>query len=114
MRICEKHWDMLRTAIDERGLSKFVSRDGQAAAEKIKAQMQRQAPEETFDPLLAANISIWSNALEIGGMYLLSGDYCPICESEAHGSHPGDWWINHAADDQLNKAREMGLVPKDQ
>lgn len=114
MKMCQAHWDALRAAIEERGLMKFVARSGQAVTEKIKGQLVGQADKETFEPLMAANMAIWSNALERGGLYLLQGDYCPICESEKHGSHPAEWWINHAADDQLEKARNLGLLPQDQ
>lgn len=113
MKICQPHWDLLKSAIDERGLMHLVSNSGQVAAEKIQGQLSGQPEKETYDPLLAANFAIWSNAIEMGGLYLIGdgNQYCPICESESHGSHNAEWWIKNAADEQLNRARELRLVP---
>jgi hypothetical protein len=115
--MCQQHWDALRAAISERGLDGLISGSGQKAVAKLETELAQgaQTP-ETYDPLMNANFAIWSNALEAGGLYLMCGDkngnpYCPICESEKHGGQPADWWITHAADEQLEKARAMNLLP---
>jgi hypothetical protein len=108
---------MLRQAISDRGLDHLVSGSGQKLCDKLQAELQQGGQtSDTFDPLMNANFAIWSNALEQGGLYLMGADengqpYCPICESEKHGCHPAAWWITHAADEQLEKARAMKLVP---
>ena len=109
MQLCSNHWADLRKAIDTVGLSQFVSSSGKAAAEKIQLELQSEE-NKTFDPLLAANFAIWSNALEMGGLYLMTGDYCPICESVKHNGPPADFWINNAVNEQLEKAKRLGLV----
>lgn len=114
MKICQTHWEALKVAIDERGLSKFIAQSGTEAAKRIEGQLKGQTDATTFDPLLNANFVIMGNAVSIGGLYLMTGELCPMCESEAHNSHPAEWWINHAADDQLALARELKLVPGDQ
>lgn len=116
MKMCQTHWAALRAAIEERGLMKLVSRNGEVLIERLEGQLIGQPIKETFDPLMGANLAIWSNALEAGGLYLMgtteSGEqYCPICESEKHGGYPAEWWITNAADEQLNRAQELGLVP---
>lgn len=110
MKMCQQHWVALRAAIDARGLSHLIAKNGEAAVEKTLGELQGQAESETYDPLLSAYFAIMGNALEMGGMYLLTGDFCPICESEAHGVHPAEWWFTHAADEQLQRAKELGLV----
>jgi hypothetical protein len=117
MKMCKPHWDQLRSAIDARGLTALVAENNKVATERIKAQLDPNSPDNAgFDPLMNANFAIWSNALEQGGGYLIFGDengnpYCPLCESEKHGGYPADWYITHAADDQLQRARELKLIP---
>jgi hypothetical protein len=122
MKMCQKHWDMLRAAISSRGLDQFIAPDGEAATARALQQMKNAAEGEkaitiaTFDPLMDANYAIWSNALRMGGNYMLGADekgehYCPVCEAVTHKSHDEDWWITNAADEQLNKAKELGVIP---
>jgi hypothetical protein len=115
MKFCAAHWTQLRSAIEDRGLMRFVSNNGEQAATKIEAELSGAPRAETWDPLMAANFAIWNNALEMGGGYLIFGDedgnpYCPICEPIKHNSYPAEWWINHAADEQLDRAKELGFV----
>jgi hypothetical protein len=121
MKMCQPHWDQLRTAIEERGLMGLVSKDGVVAVEKLSRELKKEGTEtENFDPLMAANLAIWTNALEMGGAYLMFQDpegneYCPICEAIKNGKNvpqgKAEWWIDHAADEQLARARELKLVP---
>jgi hypothetical protein len=109
MKFCQNHWDGLRAAIDERGLSKFVAKSGQEVMDKVAHELK--TTEAVFDPLMQAMFAILNNALEGGhNMYLLTGDYCPVCESEKHGCQPAEWWFTNAANDQLEKAKELGLI----
>jgi hypothetical protein len=118
MKLCMPHWDELKAAITARDLFRFVSSNGQIATEKMQAQLQPGASAlEGFDPLLNANFAIWSNGLDAGGLYMMGktpegSDYCPLCELNAHGGSAA-LWIACAADEQLERARELGLVPKD-
>lgn len=123
MKLCQDHWGQLRAAINERGLTKYVASDSEAAVERLKSQLQPGEPEHAgFEPLINANFAICGNALEMGGAYLVlssqdNGEpYCPICEAskkldpESPQSKP-EWWINNAADEQLTKARTLKLAP---
>lgn len=113
MRMCQQHWNALRAAIEERGLSSFVSKDGQTAIDRTVDDLHGAPTKQTFDPLLGANFAIWSNALDQGGLYLMQGDCCPICESVKRGGPTAEWWISNAANEQVNKARDLGLLPSD-
>lgn len=118
MKICADHWEKLRKSLDEKGLTPFISGDGRKVAEKIEHQMLGAKGPDVFDPLMGANFAIWSNALEMGGMYMMGVDasgneYCPVCEAVKNGCHNEAWWIESASVEQFLKAQELGLIPKE-
>ena len=113
MKMCQHHWDMLRKAINERGLSSFVSKSGEVAVESLK--------ENKFEPLLGAHNAITMNTLSTVGLSIMAPnedgtETCPICflmscpcdDPECSKKYEG--WINRAADDQVDIARELGLL----
>lgn len=114
MKNCENHWSQIRTAIDERGLTKFVAADGKEAASRLLAQQRAgKFTPENFEPLLIAQGMIDRNALACGGSYLLTGPYCPLCELEKNKEYVNESpeeWIKNAADGTLKCAQEIGLV----
>src|SRR5258708_3288674 len=111
MRICDPHWNQLKTAIDERGLSGFVSKDGEAAVKIFVATASGAEGKDVFDPLLQANLAIWGNALEAFGPEIMSeGAPCPLCALDNHAAGCNDEgcpretgmdWIGYAAEAQL-------------
>lgn len=118
MKLCGDHWEKLREAIDARGLSRFVSASGEEVARRVHLEMCGDRGPDSFDPLMAANFAIWGNAVGIVGPYvmLVDGDgreYCPICEAVACGAHGESWWIDNAAEEQLQRARALGLVGRE-
>jgi len=120
MRICSDHWSQLRAAIEVRGLSKYVSKDGVAAAKTLTAAFTDGENKDAFDPLIQANFAIWGNALEAFGPDIMHEDApCPLCALDNHATickdegcprETGMNWINFAADAQLQNAKEMGLA----
>lgn len=123
MKICQKHWDMLRQAIKDRGLDHFGARNSDEVLENIQEELKGGKAE--YDPLMDCNTMIWSQALKMGGAYLMEqkadgSAYCPICEALTHQiAEPGKtkddqerWWINGPADAALTHCQELGLVPK--
>ena len=54
---------------------------------------------------MAAHNMIVGRALELGGLYLMTGDYCPVCEAMKHGQ-PETHWIDGPSDAVLEMARE--------
>lgn len=117
MKICQAHWDALRAAIDERGLSHLIAADGRKPAEAIVRELEGHPEPRDWDPLMSANWAIHSQALQCGGLYLMGEDengreYCPLCEAEKRGGEgTANEWVNGCSDAMLAHAREMKLVP---
>jgi len=117
MKICQPHWDALRKAIDDRGLSGLVAGDGHKAHAAMVREIEGRSEPGDWDPLMAANWSIHSRALECGGLYLLASDengrqYCPLCEAEKHGGAGcAQEWIDGCSNAMLEHARENHLIP---
>lgn len=109
MKFCSTHWESLKTAIKEAGLYDQVAQSGEELA-------QRTAAGE-IDPLMYAHNCIVSNALQCGGLYLMTqkpdgSEYCPLCELEAHahnGAEAGKEWIaGSVTDTQAALAAKAG------
>jgi hypothetical protein len=116
MRMCQPHWDLLRAAVDERGMNDLVAKDSKAATDNLVAEMEG-AP-TSFDPLMSLNNHFFGEALRCGGLYLMAlndkGEhYCPICEFEKHGKDfNAKAQVAASADAMLAYARDEGLLPK--
>lgn len=111
MQICQDHWSKLKDAIRERGLYSFVAKSGEAAAEEIKAQLERTVDEtKPYDPLMSANWGIVTHAIEIEPSLTFS-DCCPLCELDKVTNYVGSGnWINGCTDDILADFRKHGWV----
>ncbi len=48
--------------------------------ERLSEEIEGTAQPYNYDPLLAMNSMIFGEAIKLGGLYLLNGDYCPVCE----------------------------------
>lgn len=123
MKICDAHWTELRKAIDDRGLTRFIAKDGEIAAKNMSAQIQGTDTEENFDPLMSAVFAIWGNSLEAFGLDIMKQDApCPLCVLDKHVKEctdegctmkqSGSDWIRFAADGQMDVATELGLLGK--
>jgi hypothetical protein len=125
------HWNRLRAAIADRGLSALVSETGQAAVANLKSEIVDGPSIDNFDPLMGAHNAILGNAIQITGPVLLmaSGDDepCPLCYlNESLAKHhaegcttpgcladtlpPGhyDDWIDKAADGAAEEWKRRG------
>src|SRR5689334_6280406 len=100
MKMCQTHWDQLKQAIHARGAGGMIT-DSKGLTKSIEAELAGKPPtQKSYDPLFAAHNMIVSNALEVGGLYLMGQDpegkeYCPLCEVAKHGFVD---WIEKAAD----------------
>lgn len=110
MRMCMPHWEQLRQGVKDRGMMHLVLKSGEEAVKNMKAEIEG-APAK-FDPLMAANWAIFSQALNFGGLDMMVGEHCPLCEADAHGGHAQEW-IDGCLDAQLEYAIELGLVKKE-
>ncbi len=94
MRFCQPHWEQLKDAIRERGLFHLVADSGEAAVERLAEEAKGEATIATYDPLMDAHNMMVVRAIECGGLSVLRGDTCPLCEANRH-THDGmaDEWI---------------------
>lgn len=116
MKFCQPHWDKLREAIKARGMWHLVAKSGEAAVERMKAELQHgaAASDDTWDPLMNCHWMILGRSLELGGLYLMGrddagNDYCPVCEAVKHGQSETNW-IEGPAEASLSYAREHNLL----
>lgn len=113
MKFCKPHWEQLRNAINDRGLTDLVPKTGEEAIERVKKQQANggKITPETYDPLITAHNMIVANALKAGGIYMLEGDFCPLCELDKNAEEmkeTADDWIRKSADGVAAYAVEIG------
>jgi hypothetical protein len=123
MKICDAHWQELRQAIDNRGLTRIIAKDGEHAAKNMAAQLQGGDTKDNYDPLMSAVYAIWGNAIEAFGLDIMRPDApCPLCVLDQHikectdeecgMKQSGSDWIGYAADGQIDAITQMGLLGK--
>lgn len=117
MKICIKHWTDLTAAINVRGM-RHLARETKALEMKEAVKVaSRENDAATFNPLMFANFGILLNALTRGGPYLMdepengSKHFCPLCELGLHSDTDPVLWINSSADESLNQAQHLELMP---
>lgn len=108
IKMCDKHWNMLRAEIDNNGLNKFIAGTGEDVIEKMIGD-----PDDVknFDPLMIANIHICAFLIENEAIDGNMADGCPICVAMEHQIEEIDW-IRGAVNDQLQYAIKAGLITK--
>jgi hypothetical protein len=119
MQFCQDHWDRLRAAIDEKGLSALVPDDGAKAAAAMRERLSgADTTVDNFDPLLGAMFAILANLAELFGPVVILDPACPLCKAnQAHDEqclYPGnctfegyDYMLARAADDQAALWQEL-------
>lgn len=97
MQICEAHWVAMRQAIEDRGLSSLVAKDGRTAIGQLEQQLQQGADSrETFDPLMSVHWVCVNNAMRfldgagMNPLYLLGGG--PEDPVEGYAGYEGRTW----------------------
>jgi hypothetical protein len=120
MKFCTPHWDQLKEAIRIRGLMHLVASSGEAAFERTVAELKGEETTANYDPLMTATYMIYGRAIDCGGLYLLAGDFCPLCELDknarnADGSIPqplaATQWIEGCTDAVRDECVSKGLRP---
>ena len=116
MKICGEHWKMMREAIAERGLDALVLKSAEAAMENEVTSLQ--GAKQNFDPLMSMHWHYSSNALQMGGLYLMAEkedgtDHCPLCEMASHvEAFDPQASINNTADQMRDYAIGEGLIAR--
>lgn len=105
MNWCQPHWALLKSALDERGLTKFIGKTGKDAIEAL-------TDIDTFDPL----IECWSriNAQMLSSP-ALNGRIlsCPLCILVEDGQPDMvNRWVNGCTNDALNYAIYKGFLDR--
>lgn len=125
MKICEDHWTKLKKALEDRKILHRAAANGEKATEELRRQIDGTATPETYDPLMDCANMVYAQGLNAGGLYLLNGDYCPVCEALKHCPRDAEgpdgeifadeeaiekFWIDGPADAALQYCQENDLV----
>ena len=123
MKFCDAHWAKLRAGVQARGMWHLVASSGDDMGARIDRELEDgKSSAASFDPLMAATLAIYGNAINAGGLYLMGqhdngAEFCPLCELDAHA--PNDrpnagplsvQWIDGCLDAQQAHARSLGLL----
>lgn len=116
MRFCMPHWDRLKKAIDERGLSHLIAKDGKEAADSAVRQLKGEDDASDFDPLMSATTAIYGAFVRDIGLAAMGTDehgqeLCPLCGVKKQRDDLDENWLQGAATDSLEQARALGLMP---
>lgn len=128
MKFCMHHWGKMAAAMRDRGLSHLCSKNNKPSLADMKV-----TKEPRFDPLTYCHWMMLSEALKIGGAYVMmrkadGSRHCPVCEAtkrkpqgviredggELLDEDIEKLWINGAADTALEQCRQLKLVPPEQ
>lgn len=116
MQFCTTHWQALRQAVECRGMSHLVAKDGAAAIQDVAAQFNGTDTLANWDPLMAAHWAIGNRVLQAVGLRLIVERECPLCVVERSGvqqtSNAGaaQQWVDGCMDSMLAYARQNKLV----
>ncbi len=80
MKFCIPHWAAIRKAVDDKGLTPFVAKDGKVAVQQMAKQIKDgDVTKATFDPLMTCHWAIINNVMRLidesgnNPLYLLAG-----------------------------------------
>lgn len=118
---CPPHWSALRKEIDDRGLGHLVAQGGKEAVDRLLEGSQAPAGDlaaaaQTFDPLMGAWLRVTGAFIENAGLGCMMGEQkvCPFCDVEKQTAGLAQNWLTGVADEALDQARVLGLVPPKQ
>ncbi len=137
MQFCPSHWDALKKAIDNAGLSTLIAVDGKRAMQNLASEATEGLTVDNFDPLMAAHNAILANAMDLAkeryhadplGMMFDDPAHperaCPICylnslhaHHDEHCTQPNcdyprgytwdEYFITHAVEGAAEQWREL-------
>lgn len=88
MKMCQPHWEALRSEIRIRGMEHLVAAGGKAAAANMAAEVEGTATAANFDPLMSAYWAVVGQVMRIGGLAIMApnedgSERCPLCFANA-------------------------------
>lgn len=129
MRMCMRHWEMLKQAVVDRGLSAMISDGGEELVARLASQQEEGITVDNFDPLMYAmtviieqSIGYASEAAGQAGVDEITADnniglgcplcfldmkHKPLCDDEACTGF--DEWTQRGADAALQRCEGMKL-----
>jgi hypothetical protein len=113
MKLCQSHWSELKAAIEVRGLMPFVAKNGKEVVKEMINQIKIGEDYDKikpYDPLMSANMAIWEQGIKCGGLYLMQGELCPLCELEKNSTAKASDWINPCCDEILEDFKSKGWL----
>jgi hypothetical protein len=119
MRVCDRHWNLLKDAIEKRGLSHLIAKSGVEAARNMAAELQGEDTLANYDPLMASHWAIVGNCMDLIGkaggdpLYLMGATDDPVV---GYGKQYEDRTWPHCPLCYVNLAHEVscGGCPLDQ
>lgn len=109
LSVCQRHWSDLRLALQERGLGKYESKDGEAALDKLQKWSAGDCRLETFEPPLLSNNALVAKFVDESDPQRLLDGGCPLCVVDGYKLARN--WINGVADSMLELAKAVGHRP---
>lgn len=81
MKMCQKHWDMLRVEVVEQGMGEWIAQDGETAAAQLADALSRhEVTKVNYDPLMDCHMMVMNRAVGIAGVVVMTEEFgCPIC-----------------------------------
>ena len=121
MKFCSVHWNKLCEGVNLRGLGHLVTHK-----EEESIDVDNVPKTKNYDPLINLHWSISLHAVQMGGLYLLSGDYCPVCEAIETMVGREDveseeivtleeveyYWLEAPLNAELKHCKDKGIIPR--
>lgn len=112
MKMCQLHWEMLKSSVEKYGLGHFIANDGKEATEHLTRELEGENTVVDFEPLLGSHNQLLSIAIQFTGGQVMALDdegnhKCPVCELKKYN------WAEGMAWQARIEAERRGLVPVD-
>lgn len=110
MRLCPKHWDMLRAALKTLGLDKLGPQTGEEMiGDRLRELTTGQKPE--FDPVMKSITMMYHYAIDqCGEEPLADKEACPVCVALSLNIGDEAYWIEGPAKAVHEYAEAKGFL----
>ncbi len=122
MKLCNRHFHDLKTALQHKGLWYLVDLSDPVLARKMEQWRTRQTTDEDFCPYVGASLEIYDKANTIMGPeytwiafgYGTTGKPCPLCAINQHQDNQAvaSSWIDNVTDMMVLVAQVNNIPTK--